>query len=288
MGLTVVGSIAFDRGQDARSASASACSAARPPTSRSRRRSSTPSPSSARSATTSARSTSTSCARAGRTSSDIERVPGGRDVLLARRVRLGPQLSARPSTPSWASSPTFEPKLSPASRAATCSSSRTSSRRCSSPCASQCTRARFVALDSMNFWIDERPRRARRRDPAGRLRPSERRGAAPADRPAEPRRGGARGLQLLGPRVVVAKQGEYGACADHARLVLLAAGVPARDGGRPDRRRRHVRRRVRRLSSHGTWRARPDRRRAAAGDGVRDGARVLQRRGVRHRPRRRG
>ena len=47
----------------------------------------------------------------------------------------------------------------------------------------------------------------------------------------------ARDVMATGPRMVVAKQGEYGAALFSAGQLLRAAGLPARGGRRPDRRR---------------------------------------------------
>ena len=58
----------------------------------------------------------------------------------------------------------------------------------------------------------------------------------------------AREVLTWGPAVVVAKQGEYGAALITADGVLRAAGLSAGDGRRPDRRGRHLRRRLRRLA----------------------------------------
>ncbi len=60
----------------------------------------------------------------------------------------------------------------------------------------QCPSARFVALDSMNLWIDIARDSLRERDRGGRLPDPQRRRAAPADRQAEPRRGRARGARV--------------------------------------------------------------------------------------------
>ena len=51
----------------------------------------------------------------------------------------------------------------------------------------------------------------------------------------------------MGPSVVVAKQGEYGAVLITQDMFFALPAYPAGNGGRPDRCRRHVRRRIRRL-----------------------------------------
>ena len=144
----------------------------------------------------------------------------------------------------------------------------------------QCEGARFAALDSMNLWIET-------------ARDSLLAAIAEVDcliiNDAEIRQltgepnlaRAARAVMDLGPRAVVAKQGEYGAALFTAIGLLRPARLPARGRPRPDRRRRQLRRRLPRLPRR---RRRGDRRRgAAAGDGLRHRARLLQRRGVRHR-----
>ena len=85
---------------------------------------------------------------------DVERVAGGKTFFwqgeygwdLNSRETLDTQLGVFEG---------FQPKLSERPRApATCCSWPTSSRTCSARCARSCPDARFVALDSMNLWID--------------------------------------------------------------------------------------------------------------------------------------
>ena len=57
----------------------------------------------------------------------------------------------------------------------------------------------------------------------------------------------ARAVMEMGPRVVVAKRGEYGAALFTARRVLRDPRLSARGRPRPDRRRRQLRRRLPRL-----------------------------------------
>ena len=57
----------------------------------------------------------------------------------------------------------------------------------------------------------------------------------------------AREVMAMGPRMVVAKQGEYGAALFTADGFFALPGYPLEDGRRPDRRRRQLRRRLPRL-----------------------------------------
>ena len=148
---------------------------------------------------------------------------------------------------------TFEPKLSqgcPRQRRAVPGPhlSPTSSARC----ASSCTGARFAALDSMNLWIDIASRLA----VVG--------GTACVDclvlndaelkqltsMPNTPSRRRARFLSWVahtGPSAVIAKQGEYGATLITRGDYFALPAYPPREGHRPDRGGRHLRRRLRRL-----------------------------------------
>ncbi len=141
--------------------------------------------------------------------SDIERVPGGKTFFwrgeygwdLNERTTLDTQLNVFAE---------FEPKLSAASRSADVLFLANIQPDLQRQVRRQCERARFVALDSMNFWIENA------RDSLietigvvdclllndGELRELTR----------EPNLvRAARVIREWGPRVVVAKQGEYGA-----------------------------------------------------------------------------
>ena len=155
MGITVVGSIAFDRGQDAVRRARSACSAARRRTSRWRRRSSTPS-----------RSSGPVGDDFGEEEIEVLAHPGHerhrrrrartrrRDVLLARRVRLGPEPVQTLDTQLGVFADVRAEALGGLARRATSCSWPTSSPRCSWRCWSSATPPGSSPLDSMNFWID--------------------------------------------------------------------------------------------------------------------------------------
>ena len=129
-----------------------------------------------------------------------------------------------------------------------------------------------------------RPRVAAADDRDGRLRAAQRRRGPPADRRAEPRPRRAQGCSTMGPRVVVAKQGEYGAAMFTRDGVFGLPAYPTADvvdptgagdtfaGGFMGYVAAHAGEEL-------------DRRAAAPRDGLRHRARLLQRRGVRHRAR---
>ena len=147
----------------------------------------------------------------------------------------------------------------------------------------QCEQAKFVALDSMDLWVNI----AREalvaaisevdcvilNDSEVELFTGEREVVA-----------GARKIMQHGPSSMVVKLGKYGAALVTRRGLLLDPGVPGRVRGRPDGCRRQLRRRLRRRDRRP--RRRGDAGGAQARDGLRYGDRLLQRRGVRHRARR--
>ncbi len=176
----------------------------------------------ARWATTSAR-TSTPCSHGrGVNTDDIEHVEGGRDLLLAGPLRVRPQPRPTPTTPSSACSASSSPSSprSPATR--TTSSWPTSSPTSSAGCASSARRRALAGLDSMNLWIDT-ARESLVKTIAGVdlvfLNDAEIRMLT--EEPNLVR--AAREVMDMGPSVVVAKQGEYGAALVHRRRLLRPA-----------------------------------------------------------------
>jgi sugar/nucleoside kinase (ribokinase family) len=142
--------------------------------------------------------------------SDIERVPGGRTFFWHGEYGWDLNQCHTHATELGVFAE-FEPKLSPAAKACDVlflaniqPSLQLAVREC-------CTRARFVALDSMNFWIasarDELMEVIKRVD-CVLLNDAELRQLTGRPNLVT----AARDLQLLGPRVIIAKQGEYGAC----------------------------------------------------------------------------
>jgi len=185
--------------------------AAPPPTSRSRRRSSTRCAPSGRSARTSTSSRFATPAHARH----------GDRRRRGRRRRQG-RSSGRASTPTTSTSAetlvtdlnvfeSFEPKLSQASRTPTSCSWPTSSPTCSFHVREQGTKARFVAMDSMNLWIDIANASLKKVIGNRRLPDPQRRGARAADRGSRrcsrPRTRSCRGAR----RPSFAKLGKYGA-----------------------------------------------------------------------------
>ena len=275
------------RRQDAVRASASACWAAPPCTSRWPRRSSTRCASSARSATTSARASSRCCAARGSITDDIEHVAGRQDVLLAGRVRRRRQLARDAAAPTSTSSSDFQPKLSDASREADIAvpGQHPAGAAARGP---RAVRARALRRAGLDEPVDRH--RPRRRS-CGRSRSVDclilNDAELASSRASRTSSRAAREILDLGPAASCRRQaGRVRRGAVHARGLLRAARLPAGDGRRPDRRRRHVRRRLRRLRRRPPRRG-AHRRAAAPRDGLRDRARVLQRRGVRHRARER-
>ena len=105
--------------------------------------------------------------------------------------------------------------------------------------------AQFVALDSMNLWIDIARDELVADHRPGRLPDPQRRGAAPAHRQARDCAASREVLQH-GPADRGRQAGRVRRGTDHRRRLLRASRLPAGAGRRPDRRRRHLRRRLRR------------------------------------------
>ena len=140
------------------------------------------------------------------------------------------------------------------------------------------------ALDSMNLWIETERDALVKRDRRGRLPAAQRRRDPRAHRRAQPRaRRPGRDGDGPGRDRRQARRVRRGPLLP--RRVLRDPRLPARGRPRPDRRRRQLRRRLPRLPRQpprrGRLAARP--RRPAPGDGLRLGARLVQRRGLRHR-----
>ena len=207
---------------------------------------------SVRSARTSARPSSTCCAGRGVDVSDIERVAGGETFFW--RGEYGWDLNSRETLDTQLGVfEGFEPEALRASRASDVLFLANIQPDLQREVRAQLPDARFVALDSMNLWIDIARDSLLRGDRRRRLPDPQRRRAAPADRQAEPALGCARGPLLepgpghRGPSVIVAKQGEYGAALITRDGFFSLPAYPARERHRPDRGRGHVRRGLRRL-----------------------------------------
>jgi sugar/nucleoside kinase (ribokinase family) len=140
---------------------------------------------------------------------DIEHVPGGKTFFWAGRYERDVNVRHTLQTDLNVFE-TFQPKLSEASRAAETVFLANIQPDLQREVREQCTAARFTALDTMNLWIDiaheSLVRTIRTVDCVivndGELKQL-------TDEPNLVR--AARAVLDLGPRVVVAKQGEYGA-----------------------------------------------------------------------------
>jgi sugar/nucleoside kinase (ribokinase family) len=140
---------------------------------------------------------------------DVERVPGGRTFFWAGHYEHDLNVAHTEDTQLNVFGD-FRPKLSPASRDCDVLFLANIQPDLQREVREQCPRARFVAMDSMNLWIQTAPE-ALRRTIAGvdalMLNDAELRMLT--EQPNLLR--AAREVMSWGPRVVVAKQGEYGA-----------------------------------------------------------------------------
>jgi sugar/nucleoside kinase (ribokinase family) len=140
---------------------------------------------------------------------DIEHVPGGQTFFWAGRYERDPAVRHTVRTDLNVFEH-FQPKLSEASRAADTVFLANIQPDLQREVREQCTEARFVAMDTMNYWI-ERTRPALLQTIAGVdcviLNDEELKQLT--DEPNLVR--AARAVHAMGPRVVIAKQGEHGA-----------------------------------------------------------------------------
>jgi sugar/nucleoside kinase (ribokinase family) len=140
---------------------------------------------------------------------DIEHVPGGKTFFWAGRYERDVNIRHTITTDLNVFEH-FRPKLSDASRAAETVFLANIQPDLQREVAEQCAEARFTALDTMNMWIEVARNSLRRTIPLvdclivndGELKQL-------TDEPNLVR--AARAVLEMGPRVVVAKQGEYGA-----------------------------------------------------------------------------
>ena len=211
---------------------------------------------------------------------DIEHVPGGKTFFWAGRYERDVNLRHTLQTDLNVFEH-FQPSLSEASAAADVVFLANIQPDLQREVREQCTQARFVAMDSMNLWIDIAHESLLRTISLvdgvilndGELKQL-------TDEPNLVR--AAHKVLDLGPSVVVAKQGEYGSALFTRDGYFALTAYPTPDVIDPTGRGRLVRRRLHglhRRPSRGRGRRRP----AAARHGLRDGARLLQRRGLRPR-----
>ena len=142
--------------------------------------------------------------------SDIERIAGGKTFFW--RGEYGWDLNSRETLDTQLGVfEGFQPKLSQASRASDVLFLANIQPDLQREVRAQLPDARFVALDSMNLWIDIARDSLVKAIRGVRLLDPQRRRAAPADGQAQPRMRRRARRSRWGPRVIVAKQGEYGA-----------------------------------------------------------------------------
>ena len=183
---------------------------------------------------------------------DIEHVPGGKTFFWAGRYERDVNLRHTLQTDLNVFEH-FQPSLSEASAAADVVFLANIQPDLQREVREQCTQARFVAMDSMNLWIDIAHESLLRTISLvdgvilndGELKQL-------TDEPNLVR--AARKVLDLGPSVVVAKQGEYGSALFTRDGYFALPAYPTPGRHRPDRRGRLVRRRL-----HGLHR-RPPRR----------------------------
>ena len=140
---------------------------------------------------------------------DIEHVPGGKTFFWAGRYERDPNVRHTLQTDLNVFAD-FEPKLSEASRAAETLFLANIHPDLQRAVHEQCTNARFVAMDTMNLWIDI-TRDSLEQTIAGVdcLIVNDEEVKQLTDEPNLVR--AARAVHEMGPRIVIAKQGEHGA-----------------------------------------------------------------------------
>ncbi|HEV3002163.1 MAG TPA: PfkB family carbohydrate kinase [Solirubrobacteraceae bacterium] len=145
----------------------------------------------------------------GTNTDDVEHVPGGRTFFWHGEYHF--DLNSRTTHDTRLNVfETFEPKLSQQSRDADVLFLANIQPDLQHAVRRQCERARFVAMDSMNLWIDvARESLVRTIGTVDALLLNDAELRQLTGQPNLVR--AAREVMLLGPRVVVAKQGEYGA-----------------------------------------------------------------------------
>jgi len=158
---------------------------------------------------------------------DIERVPGGRTFFWAGRYERDVNVRHTLET-ALNVFEDFRPKLSPASRAADVVFLANIQPDLQRDVREQCTEARFVALDSMNLWIDiARESLLRTIASVDGVLLNESELKELTDEPNLVRAADA--VLAMGPRVVVAKQAEHGAALFTPDGFFALPAYPVRD-----------------------------------------------------------
>jgi sugar/nucleoside kinase (ribokinase family) len=140
---------------------------------------------------------------------DIEHVPGGKTFFWAGRYERDPNIRHTLQTDLNVFEH-FEPKLSEASRAAPTLFLANIHPGLQRAVHTQCSQANFVAMDTMNMWIEvTRPQLLETISGVDCLIVNDEEVKQLTDEPNLVR--AARAVHEMGPRVVIAKQGEHGA-----------------------------------------------------------------------------
>ena len=171
---------------------------------------------------------------------DVERVPDGKTFFWRGHYDYDLNTAHTDDTQLGVFAE-FEPKLSDDSRACEVLFLANIQPELQLRVREQCDRARFVALDSMNLWIDtarEALLRAIETVNCVLLNDAELRMLTGEPNLVK----AARTVIGWGPAIGRGQAGRVRRDADHAQWILLAARLPAGERARPDRRRRHVRR----------------------------------------------
>jgi len=158
---------------------------------------------------------------------DIEHVPGGKTFFWAGRYERDVNIRHTLQTDLNVFE-TFEPKLSQASKDADVLFLANIQPDLQRAVRDQCTGARFVALDTMNLWIDiARPSLLETIKTIDCLIVNDGEVKQLTDEPNLVR--AARAVMELGPKVVVVKQGEYGSAMYTAESVFGLPAYPTAD-----------------------------------------------------------
>ena len=158
---------------------------------------------------------------------DIERVPGGRTFFWRGHYEYDLNTAHTDDTQLNVFGE-FEPKLSPASREADFLFLANIQPDLQRQVREQCERARFVAMDSMNLWIETaRDSLVRTIEGVDALLLNDAELRMLTEEPNLVR--AARAVMSWGPRLVVAKQGEYGAALFHDDEFFSLPAFPLED-----------------------------------------------------------
>jgi sugar/nucleoside kinase (ribokinase family) len=158
---------------------------------------------------------------------DIERVPGGQTFIWRGHYEYDMNTAHTDDTQLNVFGE-FEPKLSPASRQAETLFLANIQPELQSQVRAQCEGARFVALDSMNLWIETaRDSLISAIEQVDCVIINDAEVRQLTEEPNLAR--AARAVIAMGPRIVVSKQGEYGAALFSEEGFFALPGLPLED-----------------------------------------------------------